>query len=91
MEIIISTLFEIYVGVKFSSEVALFKRFQEYSNFIDSDKYEWGISFDDVANLGKGRLHETINYAKKSLEEQRETKLRGDNKEPLEIVIIFLE
>lgn len=56
---------------KYSPEISIFKRFQEYLNFIARGKYEWKIQFDNVANLVKGRLRETINYVKKYPEEQR--------------------
>lgn len=82
-------MFEICITVKSTPEIALFKDFQEYGSFIDRDKYETGISCDDVANLVEDKKQETINYANKYLEVQRETKLRGDYKEFLELVIIF--
>ncbi|KAK2717035.1 hypothetical protein QYM36_007247 [Artemia franciscana] len=51
MELVIGAAFRVCMGSTSSPEVPLFKRFQDYWRFIDTDKYETGIAADDVARL----------------------------------------
>ncbi|KAK2721327.1 hypothetical protein QYM36_003567 [Artemia franciscana] len=75
------------MGLTSSPEAPLFKRFQDYWRFIDTDKYETGIAADDVAHLVDDIKQSTIDFANKHLEQSQP---RDDYKEFLELVLIFL-
>ncbi|KAK2713790.1 hypothetical protein QYM36_009614 [Artemia franciscana] len=68
MELVIGAAFRVCMGSTFSPEVPLFKRFQDYWRFIDTDKYETGIAADDVARLVDDIKPSTIDFANKHLE-----------------------
>ncbi|KAK2708513.1 hypothetical protein QYM36_014199, partial [Artemia franciscana] len=87
MELVIGAAFRVCMGSTSSPEVPLFKRFQDYWRFIDTDKYETGIAADDVARLVDDIKQSTIDFANKHLEQSQP---RDDYKEFLELVLIFL-
>ncbi|KAK2727011.1 hypothetical protein QYM36_007756 [Artemia franciscana] len=87
MELVIAAAFRVCMGSTSSPEVPLFKRFQDYWRFIDTDKYETGIAADDVARLVDDIKQSTIDFANKHLEQSQP---RDDYKEFLELVLIFL-
>ncbi|KAK2703548.1 hypothetical protein QYM36_018015 [Artemia franciscana] len=87
MELVIGAAFRVCMGSTSSPEVPLFKRFQDYWRFIDTDKYETGIAADDVARLVDDIKQSTIDFANKHLEQNQP---RDDYKEFLELVLIFL-
>ncbi|KAK2702040.1 hypothetical protein QYM36_019351 [Artemia franciscana] len=87
MELVIGAAFRVCMGSTSSPEVPLFKRFQDYWRFIDTDKYETGIAADDVARLADDFKQSTIDFANKHLEQSQP---RDDYKEFLELVLIFL-
>ncbi|KAK2725446.1 hypothetical protein QYM36_000064 [Artemia franciscana] len=87
MELVIGAVFRVCMGSTSSPEAPLFKRFQDYWRFIDTDKYETGIAADDVARLVDDIKQSTIDFANKHLEQGQP---RDDYKEFLELVLIFL-
>ncbi|KAK2705764.1 hypothetical protein QYM36_015958 [Artemia franciscana] len=87
VELVIGAAFRVCMGSTSSPEVPLFKRFQDYWRFIDTDKYETGIAADDVARLVDDIRQSTIDFANKHLEQSQP---RDDYKEFLELVLIFL-
>ncbi|KAK2716028.1 hypothetical protein QYM36_010560, partial [Artemia franciscana] len=87
MELVIGAAFRVCMGSTSSPKVPLFKRFQDYWRFIDTDKYETGIAADDVARLVDDIKQSTIDFANKHLEQSQP---RDDYKEFLELVLIFL-
>ncbi|KAK2720673.1 hypothetical protein QYM36_004529 [Artemia franciscana] len=87
MELVIGAVFQVCMGSTSSPEVPLFKRFQDYWRFIDTDKYETGIAADDVVRLVDDIKQSTIDFANKHLEQSQP---RDDYKEFLELVLIFL-
>ncbi|KAK2705869.1 hypothetical protein QYM36_016024 [Artemia franciscana] len=87
MELVIGAAFRVCMGSTSSPEVPLFKRFQDYWRFIDTDKYETRIAADDLARLVDDIKQSTIDFANKHLEQSQP---RDDYKEFLELVLIFL-
>ncbi|KAK2708416.1 hypothetical protein QYM36_014133, partial [Artemia franciscana] len=87
MELVLGAAFRVCMGSTSSPEVPLFKGFQDYWRFIDTDKYETGIAADDVARLVDDIKQSIIDFANKHLEQSQP---RDDYKEFLELVLIFL-
>ena len=87
MALLIGAMFKVCMGATSSPEVQLFKRFQEYWGFIDTAKFEPGIADDHVAGLVEDVRESTIEFANKHLKQRLP---RDDNKEFLELVIVFV-
>jgi hypothetical protein len=87
MELIIKAVFQVCLGATSSPEVPLFKRFQQYWEFIDRDRYESGMADDTVSKSVQDIRDSIIVFANRYLAESQP---RDDYREFLELVVIFL-
>jgi len=87
MELVIGAVFQVCLGATSSPEVPLFRRFQQFWEFVDQSKYESGMADDTVSRSVQDISDSTIQFANRYLAESQP---RDDHRELLELVVILL-